>query len=130
MECACFGFERLIFGLWPRAGRKESFTWIAEADGKPTGYLIAYNRNLRSNPVMYVGGVGVLPQYRKRGIASQLMGAVLARYPALWLHVRANNVAATELYLKLGMHVSQRLERFYSNGEAALVMQTPGVAVD
>ena len=74
---------------------------------------------------MYVGGVGVLPKFRKQGIASQLMGAVLAQYPALLLHVRANNVAATELYLKLGLHVNERLARFYSNNEDALVMETP-----
>jgi len=125
LECACFGFERFFFGLWPRSGRRETNAWIAESDGNPTGYLIAYYRNLRGKPVMYVGGVGVLPKFRKQGIASQLMGAVLAQYPALWLHVRAKNSAATELYLKLGLHVNERLARFYSNNEDALVMETP-----
>ena len=124
IECACFGYERFLFGLWPRTGRADSTTWIAESDGMPTGYVIAYDRHLNGMPIMYVGGVGVLPKNRKQGVASQLMKAVLAQHPRLWLHVRASNIAATALYLKLGMRIGQRIQQFYSNGDTALVMQS------
>lgn len=130
LEMSCFGFERFLFGLWSRTGKQGVDAWVAETDGKPTGYLIAYSHKLTQIPMMYVGSVGVLPNYRNRGIASQLMGVVLARYPELWLHVRASNTAATELYIKLGMCVSQRLPHFYSNGDDALIMQTTGIKAD
>jgi ribosomal protein S18 acetylase RimI-like enzyme len=130
LEMSCFGFERFLFGLWSRTGKQGVDAWVAETDGKPTGYLIAYSQKLTHIPIMYVGGVGVIPTYRKRGIASQLMSNVLMRYPELWLHVRASNTAATKLYIKLGMVVSQRLPHFYSDGDDALIMQTTGIKAD
>ncbi|HEY3289361.1 MAG TPA: GNAT family N-acetyltransferase, partial [Anaerolineae bacterium] len=76
LEMACFGFERFLFGLWSRTGKQGVDAWVAESDGKPVGYLIAYSQKLTNIPTMYVGGVGVLPTFRKRGIASQLMSNV------------------------------------------------------
>ena len=35
---------------------------------------------------------------------------------------RASNAAAIALYEKLGMYVAERLPKFYSNGEDALIM--------
>jgi ribosomal protein S18 acetylase RimI-like enzyme len=49
---------------------------------------------------------------------------VLAQHSKLWLHVRASNVAAIGLYEKLGMFELQRLAKFYSNGEDALILGT------
>jgi ribosomal protein S18 acetylase RimI-like enzyme len=54
----------------------------------------------------------------------------MAVYPAIWLHVRAHNSAAIAMYLRLGLCQLHRLERFYSNGEAAIVMATPDLVPD
>ena len=124
IECACFGRARFFFGLWPRTGRRDVAAWVAEIDGQPGGYLIAYEKEYGGKPVMYVGGVGVLPRFRKRGIGTQLMSAVLTQHLAIWLHVRAGNAAAVEMYSKIGMHKLQHIARFYSNGDDAVVMGT------
>jgi ribosomal-protein-alanine N-acetyltransferase len=124
LECACFGRKRLLFGLWPRTGRPGVRTWIAELNGSPVGYLICYASELEGRRVPYVGGIGVLPAFRQLGIATQLMRAVLAATPALWLHVRADNRAALNLYRKLNMRALRRMARFYSNGDDAIVMVT------
>jgi [ribosomal protein S18]-alanine N-acetyltransferase len=126
LECACFGWARLLFGLWPRAGRPGVETWIAEMDGRPAGYLISYEKALGGQPVWYVGSVGVLPEFRQRGVGTRLMQAALAAHGSLWLHVRAGNTAALCCYRKLHMQEIDRLPRYYSNGEDAVVMATAG----
>ena len=100
-------------------------TWIAEVNGKPAGYVITYARELNGRLVSYVGGIGVLPSFRQSGIATHLMSAAFLDHPTLWLHVRASNRAALNLYDKLDMRELRRLRRFYSNGEDAIVMVTP-----
>jgi hypothetical protein len=107
IECACFGRGRLLFGLWPRVGSLRATTWLAEADRRPAGYLIAYENVLDGKPAM------------------RLMKAALAAYGAVWLHVRAGNVPAIALYRSLGMQQARRLAGFYANGDDALVMATP-----
>jgi ribosomal-protein-alanine N-acetyltransferase len=125
MECACFGRARILFGLWQRVTRKDTLSFIAEVDGGPVGYLIAYHHDLDGQPVLYVGGVGVLPQYRRQGLGKRMMQAVLVGQTPLWLHVRAGNIPAIAMYRQLGMRARQRLCRFYSNGDDALVLVTP-----
>lgn len=128
MECACFGQARLLWGLWPRTGSRDAHTWVAEVDGAPAGYLIAYFKKFNGCEHLYVGGVGVRAQFRNRGAGSALMQAALGGQPALWLHVRASNDAAIAVYRKLGMVELQRLSRFYSNGDDALILGTPALA--
>lgn len=128
LECACFGWARLLSGLWPRTGANGAAVWIAEDSGRPVGYLISYERGLDGRQVWYVGGVGVLRSHRDRGIATQLMGVVFADHPTVWLHVRASNQAALHLYDTLGMQALRRHKSFYSNGDDAIVMVTPDLA--
>lgn len=130
IERICFGWERILFGLWPRTGRGDSTVWVAESHGEPVAYLIAYEKVLEGRPVMYVGGVAVLPAFRRGGLGTQLMKIVLANHPSLWLHVRASNTAAIEMYARLGMRERRRLTGFYANGEDAIVLVTPDLADD
>jgi ribosomal protein S18 acetylase RimI-like enzyme len=125
LECACFGRFRLLFGLWQRVGRHDTLSFVNEVNGVPAGYLIAYPNDLDGQPVMYVGGVGTLPQYRRRGLATHLMQAVFAKHASVWLHVRAGNIPAINMYRRLGMCPRQRLNGFYSNGDDALILVTP-----
>lgn len=124
IECASFGFARLLSGLWPLTGNRGVRAWIVEADQRPAGYLVAYKNALNDRWVMYVGGVGVLPEHRKCGLATRLMRIVLGEYRSVWLHVRASNASAIAVYRKLGMGELRRIPRFYPNGENAIVMAT------
>lgn len=122
IECVCFGQMRFLFGLWPRAGARDVRTWIALVNGKPAGYLIAYQKQLGAQKRLYVGGVGVLPAQRGQRIGEKLMLEALMVDPATWLHVRATNAPAIRLYERLGLRMINRVMHFYSNGEDALVM--------
>ena len=124
IECACFGRARFLFGLWPRVGRAGTVTLIAQCDHRPVGYLIAYQRALGGRSEMYVAGVAVRPSHRRAGLADSLTQAIRVAHPRLWLHVRESNVAALALYRKHGLSEKQRIERFYSNGETAIVLVT------
>jgi ribosomal protein S18 acetylase RimI-like enzyme len=129
IECACFGRVRFLFGLWSQTGERHATTWVAEVEGRLVGYLIAYPNALSGRRTMYVGGVGVSPQYRQGGIGTQLMKAAMDAHHTLWLHVRAGNAAAYAMYRKLGMRELRRIPQFYSNGENAVVMGTPDLLV-
>lgn len=122
IECASFGRGRFLFGLWNRAGARDTRTWVALVNDKPAGYLIAYQKPLGAQKRLYVGGVGVLPAMRGHRIGEKLMLEALLLDPATWLHVRASNAPAIKLYERLGMRVINRVMHFYSNGEDALVM--------
>jgi ribosomal-protein-alanine N-acetyltransferase len=130
IECACFGRARFLFGLWRRVGEPGVTAWIAQTQGAPVGYLIAYDKDLDGAPVFYVGGVGVLPRFRQCGHGARLVSAALAGHRQMWLHVRGENAAALAMYRKLGMRVLRRIPQFYSNGEDAALMVTPDLAPD
>lgn len=64
----------------------------------------------------YIPLVGVLPTYQHRGIASKLMNEAVSfvreqRYKLIGIH--SNNVAAINLYSKLGFIVKDDSERKY-----------------
>lgn len=77
--------------------------------------------------VGHVISVAVAPEWRRRGIGTLLMtelehgftkrNATIAR-----LEVRATNVVAQQLYLRLDYVITQQIPNYYSNGDDALVM--------
>lgn len=124
IECACFGWERLLFGLWQRIFNRATLVWIAEVQGRPAGYLIAYTRPLNEKIATYIGGVGVWPSLRRCRLGSRLTESVLVEHQPVWLHVRVSNMAAISMYQRLGMQVYRRLNHFYANDEDAFIMAT------
>ncbi len=124
IERACLGGASWLFGLWHRTGWTDTWTLVAEREGDPVGYLIAYPKLCRDALEMYVGGMGVLPEYRHTGFASRLLRFTLETHPRLWLHVRAGNAAAIALYRKNGLIDAGRISGFYANGDTAVVMVT------
>lgn len=124
VESACFGWERLLFGLWRQVFNRTALVWLVETRGTVVGYLIAYPRKFGETSALYVGGIGVLPAVRRYGLGNSLMQRVLIGQ-TVWLHVREGNAPATLMYEKLGMKTLSRLQRFYTNGEDALVLGTP-----
>ena len=75
----------------------------------------------------HVTTLGVAPEYRRRGIARQMLEKVEDGFRRrdvriIRLEVRSINNGAQQLYRELGYIVTQRLPRYYSNGGDGLLM--------
>jgi len=77
---------------------------------------------------LHINNVAVRPEFRRRGVAAQLLAAVLAEgrrngARVAFLEVRAANVAAQLLYRSRGFQVTGRRRRYYNHPvEDALLM--------
>ena len=75
----------------------------------------------------HVVSVAVLPEHRRRGIASELVNKATHSFAEknaeeCFLEVRMSNRPAIELYKKLGFQETRQIPFYYQNGESALVM--------
>lgn len=88
--------------------------FVAQVNGDPVG--VANVIRLRQSPHFEIGNVGVHPDFRRRGIARQLMEACLQDAAhkggrSAYLDVIADNVGAVTLYEKMGFqHIDRSLE--------------------
>ena len=108
---------------------KSSCNFVAKSTEEPTeGQIIAYAIWRLLADEMHILKVAVIPDRRGQGIATRLLercfawsveqGAVSAH-----LEVRPSNVAAVELYRKLGFEVVGRRPKYYTDTkEDALLM--------
>jgi ribosomal protein S18 acetylase RimI-like enzyme len=81
---------------------------VWEEDGRLVG--TTFVQRVGQTSTWYVMGVGVLPEYRRKGMARQLMQAALALVKArggeaVNLHVIEGNLPAVRLYEDLGMEI-------------------------
>jgi ribosomal-protein-alanine N-acetyltransferase len=109
-----------------------SRVWVAEIDGRIVGMIVAW---LLVDEA-HVATIATHPGYRRQGIASRLLihalhslmdeGAVNSV-----LEVRESNIAAQEMYRKLGFVESGRRYRYYrDNEEDAILMSLEGLNVE
>lgn len=125
--------ERLCFGdpwsrkIFEQSLAEEKTTALAarREDGKILGYIIF-------TAVLDEGGVdniAVLPQARRQGIASALLGAFRRcgqerGLISLFLEVRPSNEGAAALYRKLGyQEVGRRKDYYLDPKEDAIIMK-------
>jgi ribosomal-protein-alanine N-acetyltransferase len=97
--------------------------------------LAAYMICSRYDTVWHVMNVSVDPDRRRRGIASALLDALIARidevegqaYAQITLEVRRSNAGAIALYERYGFRAAGVRRRYYQdNGEDAIIMwRTP-----
>jgi len=109
---------------------------VAEFDGLIVGYVMcrieygfSHLKRLGLARKGHVVSIAVKEQHRGRGVGTVLMRAsqeAMAEKTATesYLEVRVTNKEAIALYQRLGYVVSSRLEAYYRDGEAALVMAT------
>ena len=79
----------------------------------------------------HVTSLAVMKDYRRLGLASQLMDQLhhqmqqrAPKVSSVGLHVRVSNKAATRLYEEtMGYHVSQVISGYYQDGEDAYLMK-------
>ena len=99
---------------------------VAESNGKVVGFidfLITFN----SSTIMQVA---VAKEFRKNGIATQLLSEMEKSFPkniddiveTITLEVRESNEAAKNLYLKNGYKIVVIKEHYYKDGENAIYM--------
>ncbi|MEO6060621.1 MAG: N-acetyltransferase [Thermoflexales bacterium] len=126
IEARSFGWGRLLGGQWLALDGRRTCGWLAcDAAGRARGYALVERRENRP----YVPGIGVLPEWRRRGIGEQLMRLVLGAHRDVWLHVREGNLSARRLYARLGLRETGRVPHFYSDdGDHNLDHKRPTVA--
>jgi aminoglycoside 3-N-acetyltransferase I len=89
--------------------RRQNILVVAEDDGAPLGFTLAYllDRADRNETMMLFYEVGVAESHRRRGIATkmiELLKQVCAgeRVFKMWVHTNRSNVAAMALYRSTG----------------------------
>ena len=98
----------------------------ADVEGELAGYLVCS----RYDTVWHLMNIAVDPDRRRRGIATELIGALLERVDRdgqLTLEVRRSNEGAIALYERFGFRSAGVRRRYYAdNGEDAVIMwRTP-----
>jgi ribosomal-protein-alanine N-acetyltransferase len=87
-----------------------------------TGYLVCS----RYAEVWHLMNIAVDPEWRRRGIASELLAEMIARTgedAPLTLEVRTSNAGAIALYERFGFRTAGTRRRYYSDtGEDAVIM--------
>ena len=85
----------------------------------------------------YIGGYFIMDEgeilnfvvdeaYRRRGIGTKLINALINNYPhtkSIVLEVRKSNIIAQKFYNHLGFHQISTRINYYKNGEDALVLR-------
>lgn len=105
------------------ARRGERFYVVAMLMGEIAGYA----GSMYAVDEAHVTNIAVAPEYRRRGIARQLLHtlateAIRREMNSLTLEVRVGNEAAQGLYREFGFAPAGVRQRYYENSEDALVM--------
>ncbi len=119
---------------WPRHIYEQDITQVESSrffvalDGGPEGQVVGYIGNWFVQDECHIGTIATKRETRGRGVAEALIvytaGAALAEGIAyIILEVRVNNLAAINLYKKLGFkQVGLRKGYYRDTGEDALLM--------
>jgi len=90
---------------------------------KMIGFIAADLRPVER--MAWIATVGVLPEYRRQGVARALLLECESRViqPRIRLCVRPSNQAAIRLYQREGYLEMDTWQKYYNDGESALVME-------
>jgi ribosomal protein S18 acetylase RimI-like enzyme len=95
----------------------------AVAKGAMVGFIAGDQR--RNETAGWILTLGVVPEWRRHGIAEELLGACEQKMtlPDIKLTVRRSNAAAIHLYEKMNYRQVDIWSHYYNNGEDGLVME-------
>ena len=107
----------------------EGYTFVALEDGDN---LIGYAGMLTVLDTADITNVAVLPAFRRRGLARELMTALIIAVKAqgvtrLQLEVRESNTAARTLYESLGFTVDGKRKRYYRRPDEDAILMSKTV---
>lgn len=128
--------ERVSFPApWPESGYRYELTQNELAHYSvvrtPDGTLIAYGGFWLLLDEAHISTLAVAPTWRRKGIGTLLLLALIEQAQALGAHVvtlevRVSNLPAQNLYRRLGFRrVGRRKHYYHDNGEDALIFTTP-----
>ncbi len=112
------------------AEAKRARVVLAEQEGILAGFVILHLEPSVQGPVGYVVTLDVAPEFRRRGVATQLMREAerLAQEEgclAMALHVFTENRAAIRFYTQDGFRRAHREDGFYGASQDAWVFYKP-----
>jgi ribosomal protein S18 acetylase RimI-like enzyme len=124
LERACFGKD-----AWPWLDLVAVLTFpdVVRLKAVEAGQMIGF---VAGDPrpregLAWIATIGVAPEFRRRGIGRDLLRACEARLGQrrLRLSVRTSNEGAIRLYEGEGYERVEVWQRYYVDGEAAIIMQ-------
>lgn len=86
-------------------------TWVAHVDELLVGYVLC---RMGNGSLLDVLRLGVLPSFRRLGIASQLLKSAMSITGHVMLTVRKGNDPALELYHRHGFQITGTMPQHYS----------------
>ncbi len=124
VEQACFPAD-----AWPLLDLIAVLTWPdvvrlkTVVDSQMIGFIAGNPRP--SENTSWIATLGVLPDYRRQGIASLMLTRCEEKLPTgiIRLCVRTNNTAAIKLYEFAGYNRFDIWRKYYNDGGDALVME-------
>jgi ribosomal-protein-alanine N-acetyltransferase len=134
-----YAIEEVCFQAPFRFGRRlvktllenpKSATWIAEENGRMTGFAIVEFTSEPEHETAYIQTLEVLPDHRRKRIGLGLLrhleaSAIAAGAALIWLHVDTENDAAIHLYRAEGYQLQGRHENYYARSRSAEVYLKP-----
>lgn len=101
-----------------------SRTWVAESGDDPIGFLIAYPE---SQNAIHIVTIDVVASARRKGTGRALMDAAenwarTQKANVIYLETADDNLIAQRFYEARGYFRVEKVEGYYSNGQAAWVM--------
>ena len=95
----------------------------ATVEGKMVGFAGGAVKRLKNEG--WITTLGVLPEYRRLGIATALLDECerAMAMERVRLSVRKSNLGAQRLYLERGYSLVERWEKYYEGGEDGLVYE-------
>jgi ribosomal-protein-alanine N-acetyltransferase len=125
LERVCFSQPWSRDALQAQLENPNAVFRVAVQDGELMGY-IGMHRVLDEG---YIANVAVDPKFRRRGVARELLGTLIAfarreRLAFLTLEVRAGNRPAAAFYQNMGFGEAGRRRGYYENPREDAVLMT------
>ena len=125
LEKRCFPEEPWTRGmLLEELSSESSYFTVAREGGRIAGYICAW---IIPPYECQIGSIAVLPEYRRKGIAAELLKGLIkscekAETEDIYLEVRVSNIPAIKLYESFGFEIIGTRKNYYQDGEDAYNM--------
>jgi ribosomal-protein-alanine acetyltransferase len=98
-----------------------SISLLTKVDGQTVGFIIGLVHDYEKIKIGHIVTIDVLAKCRRKGVGMELLKEIEKEFRNVgvrvcYLEVRADNVVAKQLYLKLGYSKVEVLENYYCRG--------------